>query len=157
MKEIWEQVNSNPLYEVSNLGRVRSWNKYGGRRRDEPKVLKLKETRNYKFVFLGGSNSRYVHQLVAEAFIPNPERKSQVNHLDKDTHNNCVENLEWSTPRENTRYSKAEKITLTKDGVVKHFDCIQDAADFLDLTQAANLSRLRSGKAKTVYGWAMLK
>jgi len=158
MKEIWINIDEDGFYQVSNLGRVRSWNKYAMKSRlDKPKVVKQKETRNYKFVYIGNNKTKYVHRLVAEAFIPNPENNTQINHIDRDTHNNRADNLEWCTYQENTRHSIQQPITLIKDGVIKKFDYTKDAADFLGLTQAANISRLRSGKAKTVFGWSMLK
>lgn len=103
INEIWVVVpNTDGLYEVSTLGRVRSMHNGG-------KVLKPYMTGKqppYPTVQIDGKNKK-VHRLVAEAFIPNPDNLPQVNHLDGDKANNCVTNLEWSTNRDNVNHAFA--------------------------------------------------
>lgn len=95
-KEVWKDITNYDNYEVSTLGRVR--NKKTGR------VLKIAKKDGYYSVGLscGKRKSHSVHQLVAHAFLPNPENKPQVNHLDKNGLNNKVSNLEWVTNKENS-------------------------------------------------------
>lgn len=118
MKEIWKPVlGFEELYEISDLGRIRSLDKtvtYYDPRWDRVttkfingKFLKPANIRQYLFVQLRKDNSyhsRYMHRLVAEAFIPNPENKPEVNHKDRNPSNNCVSNLEWVTSQENTQH-----------------------------------------------------
>ena len=97
MKEVWKPVvGYEGLYEVSNLGRVR-----------RVKIIEpSRKKHGYMQISLTGSDgvrkSFRLHRLVAEAFIPNPDGKPQVNHKDEDTENNRARNLEWATAEENT-------------------------------------------------------
>lgn len=117
-QEIWKDVvGYEGLYQVSNLGRVKSVARYVDRHAKHvihKKYIKeciLKQcenSRGYPCVNLskdGIVKPKRVHRLVAIAFIPNPENKEQINHKDGNRANPNVNNLEWVTNTENQRHS----------------------------------------------------
>ena len=115
--EIWKDIEGyEGLYQVSNLGRVRSLNY---KRTGKVQNMKLGTYPNgYKMVDLKKNNKRkahLVHRLVAKAFIPNPDQLCEVNHKDEDKANNAVDNLEWCSHIYNQHYgTKTERQAKSK-------------------------------------------
>jgi len=98
-------IENYPDYYITEDGQVIS---HKGKK---PRALKAGKInngcQNYLTVTLrkdNKSHNKLVHRLVAEAFIPNPQDKPQVNHKDKNAMNNKVDNLEWVTPQENSSH-----------------------------------------------------
>ena len=111
MIEVWNTIKECKRYSVSNLGRVR--NEHTGR------ILKPRNNGSgYMKVILCDSGvriNRNIHRLVAITFIPNPESKRCVNHIDGDKSNNCVTNLEWVTHSENNYHAFANGLMTPQD------------------------------------------
>lgn len=109
--EIWQPIcGFEGIYEISNLGKVRSLdrivtytNRWGTetRRTYKSVILKPSEDKDgYLFVTLkinGEETHKVIHRLLAETFIPNPENKPTVNHINHNRQDNRLENLEWAT------------------------------------------------------------
>lgn len=112
-EEIWRPVvGYEGLYEVSNLGRVKSLFDNLGHRRD--KILKASHIQGKKYLRVTLCNKVYkkckkIQVLVATAFITNPDNLPCVNHKDENPENNCVDNLEWCTYKYNSNYGTAIK------------------------------------------------
>ena len=113
-KEIWLTIKHNDNYEVSNLGNVRS-------KKRNINLKPFTTSNNYLKVKLSKNNKQidyFVHRLVAQAFIPNPNNLPQVNHKDENKENNRVDNLEWCTHEYNQNYgTKNERLSKKKKGI----------------------------------------
>lgn len=119
--EIWKDIKGfEGLYQVSNLGRVKSLDviqnlKHSSgteyTRFKKGRILRPEQSGRvapYVIYYLKKDGKRHfgkAHRLVAKAFIPNPENKKVVNHLDCNPKNNNVSNLEWATHSENIKYA----------------------------------------------------
>lgn len=128
-KEIWKDVKGfEGLYQVSNLGRIKSLQFYvRGMYIKREKILKPCDNGNgYKIIYLMKNkkrNVRYIHRLVAIAFIKNPKNYKCINHKDENKKNNCVENLEWCTHKYNNNYGNHKsKISKSRMKRVIQYD-----------------------------------
>lgn len=102
MEEQWKNIEGFPYYQVSNFGRVKSL-KNGKERILKPKKHKT----GYLHIALFKNGKHYwrlIHRLVAEAFLPNPNNLSDVNHKDENPQNSNLENLEWVDHKTNINY-----------------------------------------------------
>lgn len=136
MKEEWKDIlGYEGKYEVSNLGNVRN---------AKTNSILCKSIDRYCGVKLSKNNIKKfksIHRLVAESFIPNPNNLPQVNHIDGNKLNNCVNNLEWCTRSENMKHAykfgleKPTKISpvlqFTIDGsFIKKYQSIKEAQKY---------------------------
>lgn len=163
MSEIWIPIkNYEELYEVSNLGRVRS----KGRcimlpkaiHHIKPKILKGGLFSNgYKFVCLrknGINKNHLVHRLVAEAFIENPNNYPVVNHIDGNKLNNKLTNLEWCTYSYNLEHAIKiglvesqckirRSVIVERDEKIVTFKTMSDCAKFFGFKKGWLGNRIR--------------
>lgn len=104
MEEIWKDIKGfEGLYQISSMGNVASlhFGRKGNFKNRPRKLLKpILKSIGYYVVGLQGKQ-KFVHRLVAEAFIPNPENKPNIDHINTITTDNTVNNLRWCTQYEN--------------------------------------------------------
>lgn len=166
----WRDVLGIENYEVSTDGEIK--NKKTGR------ALKFQDNgHGYLLVDLwvnGKRTRKLVHRLVAEAFIPNPDNKPQVNHMNERVDDNRVFNLNWMTSKENINYGSHNKrlseslknseklqklhesqskqiIIIYRDNTYEEYPSATTAARELGLNQG-NIVKVLKGRLKTTGG-----
>lgn len=172
MEEQWKDIiGYEGLYQVSNLGNVKSLNyNHTGKERILKKYKGQDGYLRNNLCKDGEIKHMLNHRLVAQAFIPNDDLfKTEINHKDENKTNNCLENLEWCTSKENCNYgSRNERMVKAQinhpnkskqvvqyslDGVfLKTWQSIHEIERQLGFANQ-NIIRCCKGKYKTSYGF----
>lgn len=147
--EVWKPVvGYEGLYEISNKGRLWSMPRNGTSgglikgAYDKDGYLK------YSLSKSGKQSNFFAHRLVAESFVPNPENKPHVNHLDEDTTNNNSENLQWCTPKENNNHGNHNlKVSMSKS---KPIICMETGECYYGISECARRTGLHNGNISKV-------
>lgn len=169
MKEIWKDIKEFEKYQVSNLGNVRKYNKaseYDKRIHKYTYLKPQKLKRGYMQVSLYKNGKQYrkaIHKLVGQAFIPNFDNLTQINHKDENPSNNHADNLEWcdnwynshyGNHIENVREKHLKKVNQydLKNNLIKHWDSIIDASLKLNI-DSSSITKVCRSKRKSAGGY----
>lgn len=174
MKEVWKDIAGyEGLYQVSNVGNVRSLDRkikcknsvrcYKGK-----PLANCVDDKGYSRVLLsvaGKHKSVQIHRLVAQAFIPNPLGFPEVNHIDENPQNNCVDNLEWCSKLYNLEYGNGRiksirshrKAVLQfdlKNNFIAEYEGVNVAAVAIGKPHdATSITKCCSGNHQTAHGY----
>lgn len=147
--EVWKPVKGyEGLYKINSDGVVMGYNNM---------ILKpYKMPNGYLQVCLyknQKAEKKYIHRLVAEAFIENPLNLSEINHIDENKENNCVKNLEWCSHAHNMAHGsrKARQVeTLQKNKkLLKAVDCFHKNGDLFCTFESIKIASQKTGANET--------
>lgn len=166
MEEIWKDIEGyEGLYQVSNLGRIKSleryvWNRFSYILVKERILKQSNDKYGYCIISLNKNNKGKVfkvHRLVAQAFIPNSLNAPQVNHKDEDKKNNYVDNLEWCDSKYNNTYgTRIERIVRNRENKLSKKQVMEIYTSNLknkELAQKYNVCTTTIGYIKTGKIW----
>ena len=154
MKDV---IGYEGLYAVTSDGKVWSYPRGNGMNK-HGKFLKQETSGRYPMVSLMKNGSRKqatVHRLIAEAYLENPNMLPQVNHIDGDKHNNCVENLEWCDASHNMRHAHENNLVklnpksaeeARKAGFSRRILTFKDAEDIREMYSTGNYTQREIGE-----------
>lgn len=180
-KEVWKDIKGyEGLYQISNLGNIRKL-RFINNICNKEKIFNItqqKQNSGYLKVMLyknGVYENKLVHRLVAETFLNNKNNYSDINHKDGNKENNKVDNLEWCTKSYNMihayknglwkspnkgRYRgdsykaiKVEMINKETNEVIRVFNSLIEAADYMNKNCSGHIVSCCKGKLKTAYGY----
>ena len=157
-KEIWKLVENSNHYEISNKGRMKNKNnnhilKHSINRKGYCKI--------HYYDKKGKSTHGVIHRLVAEAFIPNPDNKPTVNHINGNKTDNNLENLEWATNKENVIHSfdnllnkntSPVELLNIEDKSRLNFRSIKDLGRYLSIFPSSLIPLIKNSNNNPIYG-----
>ena len=135
-EEIYKPIEGFENYSISNQGNIKN--------NIKNRLLKIQKKSGYSTINLNTKNKRkgfLIHRLVTQAFIPNPENKLTVNHINHDTHDNRILNLEWNTQKEqndfNYKTETKKRITNRARSVICINKSNENKTEFRSMSEAS--------------------
>lgn len=160
MNTIWKPITGfEDLYLVSNEGEVKTLGNFPKLRNKKIGTLSPGNCRGYLCVVLtsseGQRKTQFIHRLVAQAFLPNPNSLRCVNHKDEIKTNNRIDNLEWCSDQYNKEYSSQKTYSfLSSEGIIITTPNVSRFCRENNLLQG-NLSKVIAGTRKFHRGWSL--